>query len=317
MIKKIIAMACVLGGLLILQIYLQIYQPQYFENEINIVIPKGSGSSAVATILKEAGLIKRPWLFKLAARLLGSDKDLKAGEYAFLGEFSIKDIINKIAVGDIVYHKITLAEGLTTAQMLKIIYDEPFLSGEISSIPEEGELLPETYHFARGDSKESLIEQAKTAMEKVLEEAWQNRDEKLPLKDKQQLLTLASIVEKETGISSERTLVASVFVNRLRKGMKLQTDPTVIYALTYGQEELNRALTRKDLEIDNPYNTYKYYGLPPAPICNPGRKAIEAAANPEISNYLYFVANGQGGHNFAVSLDEHNRNVKKWKNGQK
>ena len=317
MIKKIIAIVCVLGGLCALQIHSQIYQSQKIEDEIEIIIPKGSGSSAVATILKEAGLINRPWLFKLAARLFGTDKNLKAGEYVFSGEVSVKDIINKIAAGDVVYHKITLAEGLTTAQMLKLIYDESLLSGEISSIPEEGELLPETYHFVRGDTKESLIEQAKTAMEKVLDEAWQNRDKTLPLKNKQQLLTLSSIVEKETGVSSERSLVASVFVNRLRKGMKLQTDPTVIYALTYGQEDLNRALTRKDLEIDNPYNTYKYYGLPPSAICNPGKAAIEAAARPAVSSYLYFVANGQGGHNFAVSLDEHNSNVKKWKNGQK
>ncbi|MBR2033284.1 MAG: endolytic transglycosylase MltG, partial [Alphaproteobacteria bacterium] len=156
--------------------------------------------------------------------------------------------------------------------------------------------------------------QAKDAMNKALDKAWENKDEHLPIKNKKQLLILASIIEKETGVAEERGLVASVFVNRLRKGMKLQTDPTVIYALTKGKKELGRVLLRKDLEIDSLYNTYKYYGLPPAPICNPGKDSLKAAANPEISNYLYFVASGNGGHNFATSLNEHNKNVKAWKN---
>ena len=176
----------------------------------------------------------------------------------------------------------------------------------------EGELLPETYTFEYGASQDSIVLEARKAMQKALDEAWEGRDSGLPYKDKNQLLTMASIIEKETGVADERPLVASVFVNRLRKGMKLQTDPTVIYALTEGQMELGRTLKKKDLAIDSPYNTYKYYGLPPAPICNPGRDALMAAAHPAQSDFLYFVATGDGGHNFSTNLNEHNRNVKGW-----
>ena len=186
------------------------------------------------------------------------------------------------------------------------------LSGEITVAAAEGELLPETYSFEYGDSRNSIVIQAQKAMTRVLDQAWADRNQAVPLKDKRQLLTLASIVEKETGVPEERGLVASVFANRLVKGMKLQTDPTVIYALTKGQSDLGRSLKRADLNVDSPYNTYKYYGLPPAPICNPGIEAIRAAANPEDSDYLYFVASGNGGHNFSTSLAQHNRNVKDW-----
>ena len=178
-------------------------------------------------------------------------------------------------------------------------------------------MLPETYSFTRGDTKNSIIKQAKQAMDVAVKEAWANRQDGLPIKNIDQLVILASIIEKETSIENERGLVASVFINRLVKRMRLQTDPTVIYALTHGQKDLGRLLTRKDLLIDNPYNTYKYYGLPPTPICNPGKASLEAAANPEVSNYLYFVANGEGGHNFSSSLKEHNNNVQKWKKSQK
>ena len=197
--------------------------------------------------------------------------------------------------------------------MLQIIAENEFLTGNISAEVKDGDLLPETYTFTRGDSRDSIITQAKNAMAETIEKAWENRDEFIPIKNKKELLTLASIIEKETAIEEERRLVASVFVNRLKKRMRLQTDPTVIYALTLGQSDLGRLLTRKDLQIDSPYNTYKYYGLPPSPICNPGRASLEAAANPELSDYLYFVANGSGGHNFAKSLKEHNANVAYWK----
>ena len=194
---------------------------------------------------------------------------------------------------------------------------EPYLSEDITVDVKEGELLPETYSFVRGDSRDSIILQAKNAMRLAVDEIWNSREDGLPLKRKEDLLVLASIVEKETSVPDERGLVASVFVNRLKKGMRLQTDPTVIYALTLGKQELGRLLTRNDLKVDSPYNTYKYYGLPPAPICNPGRKALEAAAHPEKSNFIYFVASGNGGLNFAKSLNEHNNNVRKWMKNQK
>jgi len=288
-----------------------------YETEREVLIPRGANLMTVANKLKEAGIIQYPQLFRFIGRFNGLDKKLKAGEYVFVPKMSLVEVMQQIADGDIFYRRITLPEGLTTIQILELIMSEPLLSDEITVEVKEGELLPETYSFMRGDSRNSIVLQAKKAMQNTLDEVWSTREDKLPLKRKEDLLVLASIVEKETGISEERGLVASVFVNRLKKGMKLQTDPTVIYALTQGKQELGRLLTRKDLKIDNPFNTYKYYGLPPAPICNPGRESLEAAARPEKSDFIYFVASGDGGHNFATNLNEHNNNVRKWKKNKK
>ena len=311
--KKLLLMAIVIILLAAAWLKQAVYVAGNLDAETTILINRGAGSGQVAYQLANAGIIRYPWLFKIAARLKGLDKNLKAGEYLFAAHISMADVLSQMSRGEVLYRKLTLPEGLTTAQMLNIIRDNEFLSGEITENPAEGSLLPETYSFFRGDSRDSIIVQAKEAMQSALSEVWAKRDETVPVKNVQELLILASIVEKETGVADERPLVASVFVNRLRKGMRLQTDPTVIYALTGGKTELERVLTKRDLLIDNPYNTYKYYGLRPAPICNPGRAALEAAAHPEISNYLYFVANGTGGHNFAASLNEHNRNVSSWK----
>ena len=280
---------------------------------VNVVVPKGASSNLVAQKLSDAGVIDKPLVFKIYARFVGMHKKLRAGEYRFEAGVSMRVAMEKIAKGDVFYRRITFAEGLTTKQMFDQLQNVSELSGEITVAAAEGELLPETYTFEYGDSRNSIVLQAQKAMSRVLDQAWANRNQAVPLKDKRQLLTLASIVEKETGIPEERGLVASVFVNRLKKGMLLQTDPTVIYALTAGQKDLGRLLTRKDLTIDNPYNTYKYRGLPPGPICNPGRESLLAAANPELTDYIFFVASGNGGHNFARSLKEHNRNVREWK----
>ncbi len=279
---------------------------------VNVIVPKGATLTTVAQRLGEAGVIDKPLLFKIYARFEGLDKRLRAGEYQFEPEISMRRVMEKIAKGEVFYRRITFAEGLTTGQILYQIATNKELSSEVTLDVSEGELLPETYTFEYGASQDSIVLEAKRAMQKALDEAWEGRDSGLPYKDKNQLLTMASIIEKETGVADERPLVASVFVNRLRKGMKLQTDPTVIYALTEGQMELGRTLKKKDLAIDSPYNTYKYYGLPPAPICNPGRDALMAAAHPAQSNFLYFVATGDGGHNFSTNLNEHNRNVKDW-----
>lgn len=241
------------------------------EEEVHVVIPKGANFNLVAAKLEENGVIDKQWLLKIAARILGSDKTLKAGEYLFEPKVSILDVLKKISSGDIYYRRLTLPEGLTTTQMLDLIAAEAGLSGEISLLPKEGDLLPETYTFSFGDSRDSMVLQAMQAMEKVKKEAWASRAENLPIKSPEEMMVLASVIEKETGLPEERGLVAAVFVNRLQKGMKLQTDPSVIYALTMGKKELGRSLTRKDLEVDSPYNTYKYYGLPPMPICNPGK----------------------------------------------
>ena len=279
---------------------------------VNVVVPKGASLNMVAAKLEEAQVIDKAWLFKIMARVNGLDKHLKAGEYQFEPGVSLKQAMDKISKGEVFLRKITIPEGLTSGQIMYLIATYPGLEGEVDIDVKEGELLPETYSFELGASRNSIILQAKAAMQKTLEEVWAARDDDLPIKNISDLLTMASIIEKETGIVDERPLVASVFLNRLRKGMRLQTDPTVIYAITEGETSFGRSLKKKDLKIDSPYNTYLNYGLPPGPICNPGREAIMAAAHPAQSDYLYFVADGKGGHRFAKSLSEHNRNVKTW-----
>lgn len=295
-------------GILVSSVWFIYNQPDKRINETTVVIEKGTGSHQVANKLKEAGVVAHPLLFRLAARITGLDKKLKAGEYVFLPQISMREVLDIISKGQVHYRQLTLPEGLTTARMIELINAEPNLEGNITIEVKEGELLPETYSFSKGESRNSIVHRAQQAMIKTIDEAWKLNKQNV-LKNKYQLLVLASIIEKETGVASERADVAAVFINRLRLGMKLQTDPTVIYALTKGKKELGRPLYLKDLKIDSPYNTYKYYGLPPTPICNPGREALLAAVNPSQVDYLYFVASGEGGHRFARTLQEHNDNV--------
>lgn len=278
----------------------------------NVVIPRGASLKTVAAELQKNGVIDKPWLFMAWARFNGLSQYLKAGEYQFMPKVSMMAAMDKIARGEVFFRRITIPEGLTSGQIMYLVANYPDLSGEIDIGVKEGELLPETYSFELGASRNSIILQAKAAMGRALEEAWAARNSELPLTNIGELLVMASIIEKETGVPEERPLVASVFLNRLKKGMRLQTDPTVIYALTEGETSFGRSLKKADLGIDSPYNTYKNYGLPPGPICNPGREALMAAAQPEQSDYLYFVADGKGGHNFAKTLAEHNRNVRNW-----
>ena len=311
--KKIIAIILVvLSVFAYWQIKEWIAQSGPLLNVVNVVVPKGASLNTVALKLEEAQVIDKAWLFKILARVNGLDKHLKAGEYQFEPGVSLKQAMDKISKGEVFLRKITIPEGLTSGQIMYLIATYPGLEGEVDIDVKEGELLPETYSFELGASRNSVILQAKAAMRKTLEEAWAERDDDLPIKNISDLLIMASIIEKETGIADERPLVASVFLNRLRKGMRLQTDPTVIYAITEGETSFGRSLKKKDLKIDSPYNTYLNYGLPPGPICNPGREAIMAAAHPAQSDFLYFVADGKGGHRFAKNLSEHNRNVKAW-----
>lgn len=289
-----------------------IRRPLPLTSAITLELSSGRGIRSLSAILKDKGLVRHPLIVRLSARIYGYDTRLKAGEYRLEPGMSLLDVLEKISDGKVILHRLTLPEGLTSAQMLELIADNPLLSGNITESAAEGEMLPETYSFHKGTPRNQIIRNAKSAMQKALRETWQNRAEGLPLNSLQELLILASIIEKETAVSSERAKVASVFINRLNKNMLLQTDPTVIYALTQGKKELGRSLRRKDLSVDSPFNTYKYAGLPPAPICNPGLKALEAAAHPEDTPYFYFVADGNGGHRFAKSLSEHNRNVKNW-----
>ena len=310
--KLIIIFLIVLSVLAYMQIKGWIAASGPLLNVTNVVVPKGASLKTVAEELSRAGVIDKPWLFRIMARINGLAKHLKAGEYQFMPGISLQAAMDKIARGEVFFRRITIPEGLTSGQIMYLIANYPDLEGEIDLDVKVGELLPETYSFELGASRNSIILQARAAMQKALEEVWASRDSSLPLKDVNELLTLASIIEKETGVPEERPLVASVFLNRLKKGMRLQTDPTVIYAITEGETSFGRSLKRADLKIDSPYNTYLNYGLPPGPICNPGREALMAAARPQQSDYLYFVADGKGGHRFARSLNEHNRNVKAW-----
>ncbi|MBP2298616.1 endolytic transglycosylase MltG [Azospirillum picis] len=281
-----------------------------------VVVPRGSGLEAIAITLGDAGVIGSPLVFVAAAKLTGSFRDLKAGEYQFPAGISIEGVLEQMRQGRTVVRRFTVPEGLTAAQVVALLAHETALTGDIAKPPKEGSLLPETYHYSYGDSRAALVERMQAAMSKTLSEAWAERDANLPLETPQQALTLASIVEKETGIATERPKVAGVFVNRLEAGMKLQSDPTVIYALTDGGGELGRALTRNDWKTDSPYNTYQVNGLPPGPIANPGKASIQAVMKPERHDFLYFVADGTGGHVFAKSLSDHNRNVAKWREFQ-
>ncbi len=299
-----------LGAFLCVWISRQITQVYPISPQIEVVVPKGAGLNHTARLLQDKGVIREAFLFVLYVRLKGLAGQIKAGEYAFSGELSLKDVAHRLTDGDVIVRTITIPEGKALVEIKKILQDNPYLTGEITLELKEGEILPETYHFSRGESRNSILRKAKQAMQYELKKAFDGRDTNSPLKSEKELLILASIIEKETGIASERGKVASVFVNRLNLGMKLQTDPTVIYAVTKGQMNLGRPLYRKDLDFDSPYNTYRYVGLPPEPICSPGRDALYAAAHPEMTKFLYFVADGvTGGHRFAKSLTEHNRNV--------
>lgn len=282
-------------------------------DSVMVEINRGVSSQRVADILYKQGVINHPLLFRLLMKYQKAEEKIKAGEYLFEQKISAQEALNKLVKGDVFYYKITVPEGYTVAQIIELLNTNDKLSGEVSSVLPEGSFLPETYTFQKGERRDNILNKAVSAMQEKLAAIWEGREEGLPYKNMQELLTMASIIEKETGIDSERAQVASVFVNRLRKGMLLQTDPTVIYALTKGQSELGRALLRKDLAVDDPYNTYRYAGLPPTPICNPGETSLYAAAHPAPTDYLYFVANGSGGHNFAKTLSEHNRNVADWK----
>lgn len=312
--KKLLLLILLMGSATTVFLYdYAINQPLKISEDTLFLVNKGDSLNKIAQSLQDKKLVNDKYIFILFSKINRIYPQIKAGEYLFNGEFSIKQTAEKLSSGKVYLRKVTFPEGLTSTEIAKILHKENFLSKDEFAAPAEGSILPETYTYMRGDSPEKIIKQAQKAMQNVLEQAWQERDQNLPLQSKEELLILASIVEKETGIGMERAQVASVFVNRLRLGMLLQTDPTVIYALTNGKEDLNRPLTRKDLSIDSPYNTYKYAGLPPTPICNPGKDAIYAAAHPSETPYLYFVASGNGGHNFAATLSEHNENVRKWR----
>lgn len=284
-----------------------------------ITIERGSGLNTIATQLENEGAINNRYVFIAGTRFMHAQGDLKAGEYEMNAGISPKEIVVKLRDHDVYGRFITVREGLTSYEVVRLLKNAENLTGEIADIPSEGSLLPETYDYQLDEPRSAVIARMQNAMKDVIDTAWPARAEGLPFETKEEAIILASIVEKETAVPDERNRVAGVFINRLKRGIALQTDPTVIYAITKGKHEndgkgpLGRRLLSKDLEFDSPYNTYKYPGLPPGPIANPGKASIEAVLNPEEHDYIYFVADGTGGHAFAKTLAEHNRNVAKWR----
>lgn len=278
-----------------------------------VEIPFGSGVSKIASILAEEGVIDNPLAFRIVLRFNKLDQNLKAGEYLFPAGVTPKKVARILSDGKSILHRITFAEGLTSTEIISLLNGKAGLKGIVMQTPAEGSLLPETYSFPKGLMRKEIVEQMQFQMTYELNELWAKRQEDLPFKTRAEAIILASIVEKETGVSMERPEVAGVFVNRLRKKMRLQSDPTVTYGITLGKEALGRPLSRKDLKTETDYNTYVIRGLPPTPICNPGLASLAAVLNPAETDALYFVADGTGGHAFAKTLKQHNRNVAKWR----
>lgn len=281
-------------------------------------VPRGEGPIEIAARLEREGIITNRWVFVAGhyGRVLFNRKNpqhLKAGQYAFQKAASLAEVHDILVKGRSVLSKITLPEGLTSAQIVERLNGVETLDGEIEQVPPEGSLLPDTYHYTDGMKRQELIDRMQAESTAFLASAWENRSPDLPVSTPQEALILASIIEKETGQADERERVAAVFVNRLRKNMRLQSDPTIIYGLVGGKGSLGRPITRSDIDGVTPYNTYRINGLPPTPICNPGRSAIQATLSPAKTDDLYFVADGSGGHAFSSTLKEHNDAVSKWR----
>jgi UPF0755 protein len=284
--------------------------PGPLEADKIVNIPARAGLVEIADLLQREGVTdEHKAIFIGGVLALKARSELKSGEYLFPKRASVRDVVETLMEGKVVQHLITVAEGLTSEQIVARLLDNNILTGSIKEIPPEGSLLPNSYNFKRGDTREQAIQRMRQAQQQVLKEVWERRNRDLPLRTPEQLIILASIIEKETGRPDERTRVAAVFMNRLKQRMRLQTDPTVIYGLAPGKGTLGRPLTRADLERPTPYNTYIIDALPPGPIANPGRASIEAAANPARTKELYFVADGTGGHAFAETYEQHQRNV--------
>ena len=314
-LRHVALLLCVGLGLGIFMFYGWLQQslqnPGPLEKSAIVYVEPNSGTKKIAADLHDAGAIDSAFVFSFGAKRLGGG--LKFGEYEIPPHASAQAIIELLQSGKTYQRHVTVPEGLTSAEIIEIVNNAEALQGKIDTPPPEGSLLPQTYNYSRGDTRASIIDHMTRDMKKTLAELWDKHAVNDFVKTTEDAVTLASIVEKETGLPAERPRVAGVFYNRLKLGMPLQSDPTVIYSVTQGKEKLGRPLTRADLENGSAYNTYAHPGLPPGPIANPGRASLEAVMNPEKNDYIYFVANGTGGHAFARTLDEHNRNVSKWR----
>ena len=278
-----------------------------------VVIPKNVGVGEIAALLKREGVINQTFLFEVQAYINRQRGPLKAGEFMFRARTSIDEAVDTLISGKAILHALTVPEGLTSEQIVQRIRDNDVLTGDVTEMPREGTLLPDTYKFERGETRQQVVNRMQRAQREALNQIWARRSPDLPIKTPQELVILASIVEKETGRADERTRVAGVFINRLSKRMKLQSDPTIVYGLVGGKGTLGRGIMRAEIDKPTPYNTYAIEGLPPGPIANPGRAALEAVANPSRTKDLYFVADGSGGHAFAETLDQHQKNVQRWR----
>ncbi|WP_245314731.1 endolytic transglycosylase MltG [Sinorhizobium alkalisoli] len=290
-------------------------KPGPLEANRNFIVRSGAGIQEIANGLERNDIITDSRVFRFVSEAYLDDDTLKAGEYEIKAHASMQEIMQLLKSGKSILYSVSLPEGLTVKQMFRKLADDPVLVGELpSELPPEGSLKPDTYKFMRGTQRNEIIEQMIAAQKAMVEQIWSKRDPDLPISTIEEFVTLASIVEKETGRADERPRVASVFINRLEKGMRLQSDPTIIYGIFGGEgKPADRAILKSDLDKDTPYNTYVIKGLPPTPIANPGRAALEAVANPSRTPELYFVADGTGGHVFAETLEEHNANVRRWR----
>lgn len=307
----IVAGVVLLGGWLYFSN--QFDRPGRLAEEHTVVLEPGSSAWTIAKTLEREGVVDNRYVFVLGVWSENRAQELRAGEYAFEPAITPRAAMDKLVAGNVVVHRVTVPEGLSSAQIVALINETAALDGTIVETPSEGTLLPETYNYLRGDTRDALLGRMRAAMEEAVSDLWPRRAGDLPFEQPAEAVTLASIVEKETAVPAERPLVAGVFVNRLRKNMPLQSDPTVIYALTKGRTALEQPLTKDDLKTDSPYNTYRHAGLPPGPIANPGRASLAAVLQPAKTDALYFVADGSGGHVFSKTLEEHNRNVARWR----
>ncbi len=297
------------GG--VLTVAYKFYYGDKLETEIIIIIPKNISTSDVADLFSAAEIVNNSIVFKAFAYLhLKRSKYIQPGEYLFEEGLNLSGVFRKILKGERYVRKLTFPEGFTNYQIFKVIRDGYGLEGDIVLPIPEGSLMPDTYNYYYGETRVYIISAMTKAMNEFLNAAWERRSSDTVVKNKQEALVLASIIEKETRLSAERSIVSSVFNNRLRIGMPLQADPTVIYALKNGETDYEYKLTSEDMKFASPYNTYVTQGLPPSPICNPSRESITAALNPEKTDYLYFVADGSGGHAFSKTYDEHKRKIR-------
>ena len=290
--------------------------PGPLQTNTNFIVRSGAGLTEIASNLERNAIISDARIFRyLTATHLSAGESLKAGEYEIKARASMRDIMELLKSGKSILYSVSFPEGLTVRQMFDRMLQDTVLEGDLpAALPTEGSLRPDTYKFSRGTKRSEIIEQMAAAQQKLVDQIWDKRDSSLPLRSKEEFVTLASIVEKETGVPDERAHVASVFLNRLGKGMRLQSDPTIIYGIFGGDgKPADRPIYQSDLKRETPYNTYVIKGLPPTPIANPGKDALEAVANPWKTQDLYFVADGTGGHVFSATLEEHNANVKRWR----